>query len=444
MSFLKSFYLNKTFFIALGVCIALFSFGLLNDVFFVLGKMLFFLIWVVVLLETFLLYRKKEPLNLTRKLPMRLSNGDTNIVTLKMTNEFSFDLYASIVEDLPEQFQFRQWKQNVVIEANKLTEFQYEVNPKERGEYLWQNCYVAFQMKPWSLLSRRETFEFEQTVSCYPSFEQFNKIPLKAIVSNFHESSDNLTRKIGQSLEFEQIKNYAVGDDYRHINWKASAKQGDLMVNQYQDERSQDIYCILDMGRAMKMPFYKQTLLDYSINSALALSKAVISMQDKAGILGLTHNNCNFLPARKDMKQFGKINDFLFNLQTQYLEADYELLYKFVRVNIKQRSLLVIFTNFDSVNSLYRQMPYLKVLAKYHLLLVIFFKNAEIARMTEEKAQDLKGIYDKTIGHSILFQNKLITKELNKFGIQSLYIEPKNLSLEVINKFVEIKRRQLI
>jgi uncharacterized protein (DUF58 family) len=428
----------------LGVCIALFSFGLLNDVFFVLGKMLFFLIWVVVLLETFLLYRKKEPLTLTRKLPMRLSNGDRNIVTLKMKNDFSFDLNANIVEDLPEQFQFRQWKQDVFIEANKITEFHYEVNPKERGEYLWQNCYVAFQMKPWSLLSRRETFEFEQTVPCYPSFEQFNKIPLKAIVSNFHESSDNLTRKIGQSLEFEQIKNYAVGDDYRHINWKASAKQGDLMVNQYQDERSQDIYCILDMGRAMKMPFYKQTLLDYSINASLALSKAVISMQDKAGVLGLTHNKCNFLPARKDMKQFGKINDFLFNLDTQFLEADYELLYKFVRVNIKQRSLLVIFTNFDSVNSLYRQMPYLKVLAKYHLLLVIFFKNAEIARMTEEKAQDLKGIYDKTIGHSILFQNKLISKELNKFGIQSLYIEPKNLSLEVINKFVEIKRRQLI
>jgi uncharacterized protein (DUF58 family) len=444
MSFLKSFYLNKSFFIALGVCIALFSFGLLNDVFFVLGKMLFFLIWVVVLLETFLLYRKKAPLTLTRKLPMRLSNGDTNIVILKMRNDFSFDLNANIVEDLPEQFQFRQWKQDVFIEANKITEFHYEVNPKVRGEYFWKNCYVAFQMKPWSLLSRRETFEFEQTVSCYPSFEQFNKIPLKAIVSNFHESSDNLTRKIGQSLEFEQIKNYAVGDDYRHINWKASAKQGDLMVNQYQDERSQDIYCILDMGRAMKMPFYKQTLLDYSINASLALSKAVISMQDKAGILGLTHNKCDFLPARKDMKQFGKINDFLFNLQTQYLEADYELLYKFVRVNIKQRSLLVIFTNFDSVNSLYRQMPYLKVLAKYHLLLVIFFKNAEIARMTEEKAQDLKGIYDKTIGHSILFQNKLITKELNKFGIQSLYIEPKNLSLEVINKFVEIKRRQLI
>jgi uncharacterized protein (DUF58 family) len=444
MSFLKSFYLNKSFFISLGICIALFSFGLLNDVFFVLGKMLFFLIWVVVLLETFLLYRKKEPLTLTRKLPMRLSNGDTNIVTLKMKNDFSFDLNANIVEDLPEQFQFRQWKQDVFIEGNKTTEFHYEVNPKERGEYIWKNCYVAFQMKPWSLLSRRETFEMEQTVACYPSFEQFNKIPLKAIVSNFHESSDNLTRKIGQSLEFEQIKNYAVGDDYRHINWKASAKQGDLMVNQYQDERSQDIYCILDMGRAMKMPFYKQTLLDYSINASLALSKAVISMQDKAGILGLTHNKCDFLPARKDMKQFGKINDFLFNLQTQYLEADYELLYKFVRVNIKQRSLLVIFTNFDSVNSLYRQMPYLKVLAKYHLLLVIFFKNAEIARMTEEKAQDLKGIYDKTIGHSILFQNKLITKEFNKFGIQSLYIEPKNLSLEVINKFVEIKRRQLI
>jgi uncharacterized protein (DUF58 family) len=444
MSFLKSFYLNKSFFISLGICIALFSFGLLSEVFFILGKILFWVIWIVVLFEIFLLYRKSNGLSVSRKLPVRLSNGDENFVKLRFTNDYPFNLLVKITEDLPEQFQFRKWEEETVIIANKLTEFQYEVNPKIRGEYLWKNCYVSFRIKAYSLVSRREAFAFEQVIACYPSFEQFNKIPLKAIVSNFHDSSDNLTRKIGQSLEFEQIKNYSVGDDYRHINWKASAKQGDLMVNQYQDERSQDIYCIIDMGRTMRMPFYKQTLLDYSINASLALSKAIISMQDKAGIIGLSDKKCNFLPAKKDFKQFGKINDFLYNLQTQYLEANYELLYKFVRVNIKQRSLLVIFTNFDSVNSLHRQLPYLKVLAKHHLLLIVFFENAEIVKMVEEKAEDLKGIYDKTIGQSILTQNKLISKELHKFGIQSLYIEPKNLSLEVINKFVEIKRRQLI
>jgi uncharacterized protein (DUF58 family) len=442
--FLKSFYLNKITFAILGVCIGLFSFGLLNEVFFLLGKILFFILWIFVIVEIFALYSKQNPVRIERKLPVRLSNGDTNFVSLKITNSYSFDLITTLIEDLPEQFQFRQWEKTTPTVANAITEFRYSVEPKVRGVYLWQNCYVLFKIFPFSLVSRREIFEFYQGVACFPSFEQFNKIPVKAIVSNFYESSQNSIRKIGQSLEFEQIKEYSSEDDYRHINWKASAKRGQLMLNQYQDERSQDIYCILDLGRSMKMPFLKQTLLDYSINASLALSKAVITMQDKAGILGLSHNRCEFLSAKKDFKQFGKINDMLYNLQTEFLEANYELLYKFARVNIKQRSLLVIFTNFDSVNSLHRQMPYLKALAKYHLLLVVFFENSEVANMVKEQATDLKDIYTKTIGQSILSQNKLIVKELHKFGIQSLLIQPQKLSLEVINKFVLIKKKQLI
>jgi uncharacterized protein (DUF58 family) len=442
--FLKSFYLTKITFVVLGVCIGFFSFGLLNEVFFLLGKILFFMLWIFVIVETFALYTKQNPVRVERKLPVRLSNGDINFVSLKVINSYNFNLITTIIEDLPEQFQIRIWEKNTSALANAVTELKYQVEPKVRGVYLWQNCYVLFKMFPFSLVARREIFEFHQAVACYPSFEQFNKIPVKAIVSNFYESSQNSIRKIGQSLEFEQIKEYSSEDDYRHINWKASAKRGQLMLNQYQDERSQDIYCILDLGRSMKMPFLKQTLLDYSINASLALSKAVITMQDKAGILGLSHNKCEFLSAKKDFKQFGKINDLLYNLQTEFLEANYELLYKFVRVNIKQRSLLVIFTNFDSVNSLHRQMPYLKALSKYHLLLVVFFENSEVADMVKEQATDLKDIYTKTIGQNILLQNKLIVKELHKFGIQSLLIQPHKLSLEVINKFVQIKKKQLI
>ena len=442
--FLKSFYLTKTAFATLGLCIGLFSFGLLNDIFFLLGKILFFMLWIFVIVEIFALYGKQNPLRIERKLSVRLSNGDTNFVSLKIINSFNFNLYATIIEDLPEQFQIRQWEKSTEVIKNAVTEFKYSVEPKVRGIYLWQNCYILYKIYPYSLVSRREIFEFHQEVACYPSFEQFNKIPVKAIVSNFHESSQNSIRKIGQSLEFEQIKEYSSEDDYRHINWKASAKRGQLMLNQYQDERSQDIYCVLDLGRSMKMPFHQQTLLDYAINASLALSKAVITMQDKAGVLGLSHHKCEFLSAKKDFKQFGKINDMLYNLQTEFLEAHYELLYKFVRVNIKQRSLLVIFTNFDSVNSLHRQMPYLKALAKYHLLLVVFFENTEVVNMVKEQATDLKDIYTKTIGQSILSQNRLIVKELHKFGIQSLLIQPEKLSLEVINKFVQIKKKQLI
>ena len=444
MAFFRSFYLSKNTFILLGVCIALFSFGLLNNAFFGIGQILFALVWFVVLIETMLLYSKKKPMHIERKLPHKISNGDANRVTLQIKNELRYALQATIIEDLPEQFQYRKWERKTALPAQKSINFSYEVQPKLRGIYHWGNCHVLFQLSKFSLVYRKETFPFEQEVACFPSFEQFNRIPLKAIVSQFSESSEHTVRKIGQSLEFEQIKDYSSGDDYRHINWKASAKRGQLMLNQYQDERSQDIYCVLDLGRSMKMPFQEQTLLDYAVNGCLALSKAIIMAQDKAGFIGLSHQKCDFLPAKRDFKQFGKINEMLYNLKTDFLEANYEQLYKFVRLNIKQRSLLVIFTNFDSVNSMHRQLPYLKSLARHHLLLVVFFENTEIAKIIHEPATDLKDIYTKTIGNSFLLQNRLITKELQNFGIQSLYVQPQKLSLEVINQYLNLKRKQLL
>jgi uncharacterized protein (DUF58 family) len=442
---IKSFYLNKTGFIALGVCFMLFCFGLVSDTAFLIGKIGVFLLVLLVLIETILLFRVKNPLSVSRKLPVRLSNGDTNLVELNLVNYLSKPLLLTIFEDLPVQLQIRTWQKNGRISAKSSQKFSYEISPKKRGLYQWQNTYVIIQFLPYSLVSRKLDFEADESIECYPSFEQFKKIPIKATVSNFQDNAaENKVRKIGQSLDFEQIKEYTTEDDYRHINWKASAKKGQLMLNQYQEERSQDIYCILDMGRAMKSSFENQSLLDYAINAVLGLSKTVISLQDKAGVLGFTHDKCLFLPARKDLKQFGKINEMLFNLKTDFLESSFELLYKFARINIKQRSLLIIFSNFDSVNSLNRQMIYLKALAKYHVVLVVFYENTVIAKSVDQKATDLKGIYTNTMGLSLLMQNRLIIKELNSAGIQSLMIQPKNLNLEVIRKFVEIKKKRLI
>lgn len=442
--FLQSYYLSKNTFIALGVCVALFSLGLVNYVFFNAGLIVFMLLWLMVLVESFLLFKGGNILEVKRKLPLKLSNGDLNTVELSVKNNGKLKYEIEIIEELPKQLQIRDWSEQLISSADSIKTAQYQIFPKQRGAYEWGKTHLKIKLWKWGFVYRKDSFDTEKTISCYPSFEQFNRIPVKAIVSQFAESSEKCIRKIGQSLEFEQIKEYAQGDDYRHINWKSSAKKGSLMVNQYQDERSQDIYCMLDMGRTMRMPFNEQTLLDYSINGILALSKAIITAQDKAGFVGFASHSCDFLPAKRDMRQFGKINDVLYNLDTQFLESNFELLYKFTRINIKQRSLLVIFTNFDSENAMYRQLPYLKSLSKYHVVLLVFFENSEIEKLSVEKAQDLKSVYTKTIAQSLLLKNRLISIELQKNGIISLSIKPEDLSLEVINAYINIKKRSLI
>lgn len=444
MNFFKSFYLTPRTFIVLGICIALFCIGLVLNLSFIIGQLLLFLLFLTVLVETILLYSKSQLVTSRRILPNRLSNGDENSIELQIRNNSTIDLDLTIYEDLPDLLQLRIWKIAVLLKKSANQKVVYEVRPTQRGIYTWQNTSILCSVSFLSFVARKMTFEDMASISCYPSFEQFKKLPLDALINTFSEINTTHIRKIGQSLEFEQIKDYVSGDNYRHINWKASAKQGRLMLNQYQAERSQDIYMVLDMGRSMKMPFNQQTLLDYAINGSIALTKSILDVKDKAGLITFSSKNCTYLPARSEYKQFGTINDILYNLTTDFLESDFERLYKFVRFKVRQRSLLIIFTNFDSINSLKRNLQYLKAIAQYHLVLVVFFENSEIVEFVNQPASNLREIYSNTIGKHFLSQNQLILKELLKSGIQGLITQPHLLSIETINKYIQIKRKQMI
>lgn len=440
---LKSFYLTNITFLLLGLAVVFFSFGLMSPLSFILGFVVLSGIVLVTIIETITLFSKESILEFKRKLPKRLSNGDENRIQIELENHLNKTLHLEFIENLPYQLQIFDFKKRFKVTPNQHLHSHYSVVPVLRGEYIWDSAVLFCKLNKWSLVTRKIIFESEQSSDCYPSFLQFSDLNLKTQIEN-HERNELQVKRIGQSLEFEQIKEYSSGDDYRHINWKASAKRGHLMLNQYQDERSQDIYCAVDMGRTMKMPFHNQTLLDYAINAALALSKAVINTKDKAGVMAFGYNKMEHLSPRKEWRQFGKINELLYNLETDFLESDFEHLYKFIRVNIKRRSLIVIFTNFDSENAMRRNFQYLRDIARHHLLLVVFFENSEITENLKEEASDLKAVYEKGVGFDRIQKGQLITRELQNAGIRTVLSPPEKLSIQVIKKYAEIKKQQIL
>jgi uncharacterized protein (DUF58 family) len=251
-------------------------------------------------------------------------------------------------------------------------------------------------------------------------------------------------RRRGNNAEFDQIKEYVPGDDYRTINWKATARKNKLMLNQYTDEKSQQVYSVIDMGRVMRMPFEGLSLLDYAINSSLVISNIAMLKQDKAGIVTFSHKVQSVLIADRRNAQLTKILELLYNQKTGYLESDFENLYMHIRTKINQRSLLLLYTNFESLSGLKRQLKYLRRLAKDHLLVVIFFENTELRNFLEKPADTTSEVYIKTIAEKFTYEKKLIVKELEKFGIHSILTSPQNLSVNTINKYLELKARGLI
>jgi uncharacterized protein (DUF58 family) len=240
------------------------------------------------------------------------------------------------------------------------------------------------------------------------------------------------------------IKEYVGGDDIRTINWKATARKNSLMVNHYQDERSQQVYSLIDKGRVMEMPFNGLSLLDYAINASLVISNIAIKKSDKAGLITFQDKINATVPAGKQSRQMSLILETLYNQKTSYRETDFSVLFSHIRRKVTQRSLLLLFTNFESLYGLQRQLPFLKRLADQHLLVVIFFENTEVNSLLHRPARDLKQVYQKAVAEKFNYDKKVIVKELARNGIQALLTAPEHLTVNTINKYLELKARGMI
>lgn len=443
MKYFRQVYLTPRFFYALAGLITLFALGFAFSVVFVMAQVAFAALVVVLGVEALILWRVKNGILARRISPERLSNGDLNPISIYIRNYYSTKVILKVIDELPSQFQVRDNYFQLHIESGDEKVVQYDLRPTKRGSYEFGavNIYASSLT---GMVARRYQFDQDVAVPVYPSFLQMQKYELMAFTQRLSEAGIKRIRRIGQTMEFEQVRDYVKGDDRKRINWKATARKKDLMVNQYQDEKSQPVYCIIDKGRSMKMPFNGLTLLDYSINASLVLSNICLKKQDKAGIICFSDRVTDLLPAERKKTQMQRILHMLYQQKTAWQESDFEKLALAVKTRVHQRSLLLLFTNYESIVSMRRHARCLSKLAKDHLVILVIFENTEITGFAREEAETVQDIYMQTLAEKAMYEKKLVSKELIKYGIQSIYTAPENLNANVINKYLELKARGML
>ncbi len=329
------------------------------------------------------------------------------------------------------------------MESGSQVKRDYSVRPTERGEYNFGHT-ICFAESFFGFVRRKYKLGEQIDVPVYPSFIQMRKFELYAISNRLTDIGIKKIRRIGHSMEFDQIKNYVPGDDIRSINWKATARSNELMVNHYQDEKSQQVVNVIDMGRVMKMPFDGLHLLDYAINTSLVISNIALLKEDKAGLLSFSNDSSTVVLPQKKRTHIQRIQQALYNLETNFLESSFEKLLISLRTKIRQRSLILLYTNFETYSGMERQLPYLQRIAKDHLLVTIFFDNTELNSLIDMAPKNIGQIYSKTIAEQFNYEKKQIVKALNQLGIYTILTPPKELSVNAINKYLELKARGLI
>ncbi len=437
------FYFTRLFYTIGAVIVALFILAFFLEPLQQIATAILLCLLIAAAIDFLIVFAGSQPVSAKRLCTARFSNGDDNNVTIQLTNHRAYKIYFDVIDELPAQFQQSHINNNIALDGNEFFSYTYTLKPKERGEYFF-GAINLFLYGPLNMVIRHIKSGEEKKVVVYPSYIQMKKYQLMAVTNQLQSNGSRRLRKLGNSLEFEQIKEYVQGDDYRRLNWKATARKSSLMVNNYVDERSQQVICLIDKGRSMKMPFEGMTLLDYAINATLVLSNIVLLKQDKSGLLTFGKKIDQFVAPDKKPAQINLILQTLYMQKTDFMDSDFEALYVYTRYHLNQRSLLILFTNFESFYSMERQLPYLKKLSTHHPLLIIFFENTELAALQQKKASNTEEVYQQAIANKFALEKKQIIKELQKHGIMSLLTSPQKLTANTINKYLELKERQVV
>ena len=413
-------------------------FPLLFDV----GRWMFLALVILVFVELFLLYHERGMMA-SRTLSERFSNGDDNEVNIRVESIYSFPVRLEIIDEIPPVFQRRDVLFRLKLAMGEGKNIRYKLRPTERGVCSFGHVRV-FASTPIGLVQRRFTLCQPCDVKVYPSYLMLTRYELLAMSNNLAEMGIKKIRKVGNHTEFEQIKDYVSGDDFRLINWRATARTSRLMVNVYQDERSQQVFNIIDKGRVMQQAFRGMTYLDYAINASLVLSYIAMRKEDKAGVVTFSDHFEDFVPASRRTGHMQNILEMLYRQQTRFAESDYSALVAEVNQHITKRSLLILYTNFANRISMERQLPYLLQLNRRHRLLVVFFEDHEVKDYLATRSESDEEYYRHVVAEQFAYEQRLIVSSLKQRGILALLTTPEALSVDVLNKYLEIKTRELL
>lgn len=430
-------FLSRRFYIVLILLILLIAAGYLVAPLFHIGRWLLLVFLLLVTTEAVVLYSRKG-IEASRLCADRFSNGDENKVTLQVMNHYAFPVHVEIIDEAPAVFQRRDVYFRERIPSNEEQSISYTLRPVSRGIYSFGRIRV-FATTVLGLVQRRFTCGEPLEVKVYPSYQMLRQYELMAISNNLQETGIKRIRRVGNHTEFEQIKDYVQGDDYRTINWRATARRHQLMVNVYQDERSQQVYSVIDKGRVMQQAFKGMTLLDYAINASLVLSYVAIRKEDKAGLITFADTFDSFVPASRQSGHMQTMQEALYAQQTVFGETDFSALCAHVNKYVSKRSLMVVYTNFMGVVSLKRQLPFLQQLNRRHRLLVVFFDDMELHDYIRTPEEDTESVFQHVIAEKFVYEKRLIVNTLKQYGILSLLTTPDNLTINLINRYLEMK-----
>jgi len=404
------------------------------------AAVLWVLLWLAAVRRDLRRAPAQAQLDVVRKLPVKLSIGVSNPVRLEIANDAA--VVARLVgrETPPAGFAGVREFGPIEVPPNATVGLDLAFTPPSRGQFEFGPVAVR-AMGPWGLAGRQMRFEIGQPARVYPDITAVHGYALLARKGSLHEIGVRSARFAGVGTEFESLRDYRDGDDYRDIDWKATARRGAPVVRTFEAERSQTVMLAVDAGRLMAPKVGQLTKLDRAVNAALLLSYLAVQAGDNVGLLVFGRDVRSYVPPRKGHRQFLAVLEALYGVEEQVEEPDYAGAFRYLAARLSRRSLVVLFTELVGIEPSRRLIGMLGALSPRHLPLVVTQRNADVEALAAAVPDSESAVYRSAVAQDLLHDKAQALSVLRSRGALVLDVVPENLSVAAVNRYLEIKAR---
>ncbi|MBI5650822.1 MAG: DUF58 domain-containing protein [Chloroflexi bacterium] len=413
-----------------------------------LAGVYFFLILGMIFADRVITPAPKE-FDLARINDSRLSLGAENLVVIRVTNRSRRAARVIVRDEFPAQFIADQ----LVLREQKIApratgEFRYHIRPPRRGDYRFGDLNLRWR-GILGLIVRQARFPAGAPVKVYPNLLDIRKYELLVRKGQLAEMGLRQTRWLGSGTQFERLREYQFDDEFRRIDWKATARRGKPITREFETERSQNIIALLDVGRLMRAPVggpsassgHSLEKVDYAVNAALMLSYVAGLRGDKVGLLAFADNVTHYLPPKAGKGQFYRMLATLYAIESQPVEADYTRAFAYLRAKHKKRSLIILFTDLASGLAAKTLVAQIAPLWPRHLPLLVALNDPAVVAIARVMPNDSPSVYERMVAEQLLDERAVTLESLRRRGILTLDVPANQLTIAVVNKYLELKAR---
>ena len=395
---------------------------------------------------------------ISREMGSKFSLGVVNVVTLKIINRSRHQLRLRIKDDFPDEFLYEQVLHDCRVSPMQHSDVVYRLTPLRRGIYQ----FVDIHLQCWGVLGlivRRRRVPAAMEIKVYPNLQAVRQYELLVKRGMLHQIGLKNSRQFGEGTEMERLREYSPDDDFRRIDWNATARQRKPIVREFETERSQDVMILLDTGRLMASPILLEAptqptekptsqkamlKLDYAVNTTLMTAYVSTLKGDKVGLIAFADSVHQYLAPKPGKKQFLTMLETVYALPVHSVESDFEEAFKYLASKQRKRALIILFTDILDNDSAEGIATYVTQLSRHHLVVCVTLTDSGIVALAEQNTKDAKSVYQKAVAERLLQEKHATLEILRRRGVITIDVPAHQLTMAVVNKYLELKAKSRI